>query len=405
MAKINDVIKTLSEEELDLLNSDPRMLSDFKKKYGIDAPKRQQSKGPGIMETIKTRSGLDLSPQSTLARLPELASKGFEKAGQFATEELGRQQVNPNVSAAVGTAISMAPEMAMTGIDPTSKVRFPKSAVGFARRSLGFQKRHLMTPFARNQAAEAAKMALAENIIPLSGNPELMASRAESVAQKAGEKLGEMRKSAGPQKLDKVFDSLEALRNRLTKGRTGGEWDQINKRINNAQETILGLSDEGTATLTDLTEAKNRLSDTVNWLSDKASQGDTKKIANSIERGIEEILGSAGKDVTKYRSLKKTYGASKNALRALQNELAGQEGNMAASLPSQVVAAGQLATGSPLKAAATLGIVEALKRRGAGISAKLLTDAANPSFAPGSPALAMLALQRLARVRERSKKK
>lgn len=43
-----------------------------------------------------------------------MVKKPFEKAGEFAAEQLGKRQVNPYVSAGIGTAMQMIPDIALT---------------------------------------------------------------------------------------------------------------------------------------------------------------------------------------------------------------------------------------------------------------------------------------------------
>src|SRR6185369_9450437 len=78
---------------------------------------------PGIFDKIgeivkqykDTQMG---SPQDLLEHLDSLVSKGFDKAGQFGAEQLAKEGMNPNASAAVGTVIQLAPELARL-IGPT----------------------------------------------------------------------------------------------------------------------------------------------------------------------------------------------------------------------------------------------------------------------------------------------
>jgi hypothetical protein len=86
-------------------------------------------------------------------------------------------------------------------------------------------------------------------------------------------------------------------------------------------------------------------------------------------------MRSKGIDMAAYGAEKGIYGASRTMQKGLANEVAAQAGNNAVSLPTMVAGAGQLATGNLGGAAATLGIMEALRRRGAGVTARAV-DAA-----------------------------
>jgi hypothetical protein len=59
-------------------------------------------------------------------------------------------------------------------------------------------------------------------------------------------------------------------------------------------------------------------------------------------------------------------------MRTLSKELAANMGNNANSPVSIIVAGQQIATGRPVGALSTIGLLEGIKRRGAGITANLL---------------------------------
>jgi hypothetical protein len=188
---------------------------------------------------------------------------------------------------------------------------------------------------------------------------------------RAGQALGSMREAAGQNTIDPVFDSLEAARQRATSGMRGGAWDAVHRKFDEAQETLMGLLNDGPeVALSKVEQAKKLLSNTVNWIADNVSQDTAKKISGAIESGVESIMRSKGIDMAEYAAQKGLYGASKTMQKGLANEVAAQAGNNAVSLPTMVAGAGQLATGNPVGAAATLGIIEALRRRGAGVGAR-----------------------------------
>lgn len=260
-----------------------------------------------------------------------------------------------------------------------------QAAQGMARRALGFQKRLLTTPFARGKAAQAAQTALEEGVI--SGNPSSMMQKANELSNVAGQKLGAMRQAAGPTVVDPIFDALETAKAGITKGRTGGVWDVANKRIDDAQETLLGLVNKGDkVSLNDVIEAKTRLGKSINWLNDNAAQSDTKAIVQTIEKAVEDVLGKKGGDVKAYRNLKRLYGDAELMKKGLSNEVAGDQGRDLVSLGTKVIGAG-IGGGNPLTGAAAAGAAELLKRRGAGMSAKLAYDLATKGSATGTAAL------------------
>lgn len=350
--------------------------------------KTQPKQEPGFMD--KAKSGFDAitsnpafqavqsaNPISVAKKVYDTGVSAFDKGGTMAAEKLGEMGVNPNVSAGVGTAIAMAPDLASAvvpgGPGLKGSAALESGAQGFARRALGFSKRQLGTPFAREQANQAAKVALDEGVLPLLGNRDVMAQRAIALKDKAGNELGNIRDSAGPQPVDDVFNNLEALREQVVKGRTGGVWDDINNRINKAQESILGLLNRnGKVPLADIEETKKAISDTVNYASDKASQKGTKRIVSAIENGVEQTLSKNGADMTAYKSAKTKYGAAKNMLSAIDNASSAERGNNLIGPTAAISGIAQAAAGNPGAAAAQLGIIELLKRRGSSGVANLL---------------------------------
>ena len=89
---------------------------------------------------------------------------------------------------------------------------------------------------------------------------------------------------------------------------------------------------------------------------------------------MEDIMKQSGADMKKYQSAKKLYGNTANMMKALNNELSSQGGNMAVSLPAIIAAGGELATGNVPGALATAGMGEFIKRRGAGITASQIQN-------------------------------
>ena len=315
-------------------------------------------------------------PAAMLAKIPETAHKIASRGGDILQSEMQMRGTNPTLARAANIAVSYSPDvMSMVASPIPSQGTAENIAIPAARRALGFSKRMLNTPQSRNAANTAARVALEENVIPFSGSTDEMALRAQKLATDSGYKIGQLRDSVGPVGTDEVVSSLESLRDKLTKGRVGGEWDKIHARIDNAVDTVKALGTAGgDTTLNELADAKKRIADSVNWLADNTSQRDTKKIVASIENGINDIFRSKGGDLPAYGQAKRQYGAAMSMKKAIDNEQAGQQGNNLFSLPTVIAASGELAGGSPTKALATLGIVEKLKRSRYGISANVLNN-------------------------------
>jgi hypothetical protein len=123
MADINQIIDTLSDEELELLNSDPEMLAAFKAKYSTE-PSRNPAPPP---------TSAMVSP---MAALGEATQRGFDAAGEKIATTLSGGiglertalpppfnvlpkvdptgfKTPPEVAAAIGTGVQMAPDIAM----------------------------------------------------------------------------------------------------------------------------------------------------------------------------------------------------------------------------------------------------------------------------------------------------
>ena len=313
------------------------------------------------------------SPQDLLGRADSLVRRGANKAGEFVAEEAGRSGVNPTVAAGMGTFMQMTPDIMETAVTPSSAIEGPKNILRpisrpLAQRALGLTKRFLNTPFARGKAAQAADVALDQKIIPALGSPKVAMERAVDLQERSGQALGSIREAAGNNPIDPVFDSLEAARRRATGGLRGGAWDSVHRKFDEAQETLMALLNDGPdVALSKVEQAKKLLSNTVNWIADNVSQDTAKQISGAIENGVESIMRSKGIDMTAYAAQKGLYGASKTMQKGLANEVAAQAGNNAVSLPTMVAGAGQLATGNVSGAMATVGAVEALRRRGGSI--------------------------------------
>lgn len=349
----------------------------------IGGPLSLPTQGQGVINEAFNRVGEKIATG--------LAEKGFNPAPLGAIPR--PIKVNPILSAAAGTAISMTPDIVSSVASPIAEVPIaPNTAVGPARRALGFSKRFLQTPFARREATSAAATALKEGIIPGAGNPDVMMERAQNLRMKTGKALGDIRSSVGKQPIDDVLSGLSKLKEEMTGGATTGIQGKKLAQIQMAEDTLNNLISKGKEVgLNDVIQAKNDIGQTINWLADNATQKTHKGIVKSIEDSVSKILGKSGTDLGVYNGLKKTYGASKSMIKALNNEISAQQGNMGLSLPTHMIAAGKLASGNALGALETAGLWELLKRRGAGITASTLNKARVPT---GAAALLLNASRR-----------
>lgn len=359
-------------------------------------------------------SGMNFSPAGLINTGVKAVQAGAKKLGEFGTEDLKRRGYPSPIPQIVGGVVKYSPDILMM-MAPPAEANAAKEVPALARslgsRALGAQKRFLMTPFAEGKAAQAAEVALQNDVIPLSGNPITAMKNANALASKSGSKLGEIRESVGPQPIDNFINALDEYKAKRLAGAKGGVWDKIAGKIEEAKDTIKGIVAKDTVSATPektidtgilnasgkpvlrtiaakpgytpptslekIALAKKELSDTVNWMADNASQKEAKTLNKVIERASEKTLAEAGGDLKGYKGAKRIYGAAQQMKKTLQNEVAGQKGNIIPSVTGTVAAAGQLAAGNPLAAAAELGAVELLKRRGAGMAARGITDLAN----------------------------
>lgn len=370
-------LASLTDEEADILNSDPDLLNRFRIKHGLGAP--EQPKPSLDINQIKQASGYDLSPMGLLSMGFEKAQQGANRIGEFAAEELGRRQIPAPISAGIGTALSMTPDLLMMAAQPTPAAnapkRIPSLAIEAERRALGFKVPELKTEFARGQAAKAAKVALEKGVTSATGSPTVMFRKATDLAAKSGQQLGEIRESVGPQPLKPILSALDDYQAVRLKGATGGKWDSVIRKIEDAKETVKGLVPKGAeekVSLKRIAEAKKEIADSVNWMADNVSQRDAKGLAMAIEKGATQALAEAGGDVKTYKALKPIYSAAKTMLKGLNREIATQEGNRAIGLPALVAGA----SGGPATALKITGW-ELLNRRGAGVAASELMGLAN----------------------------
>lgn len=367
------------------LDEEPRRASKirFLDEVVDESPKKQFGLSDAI-DYAKDRSGYNTSPIGLLDKGYEYAQKGANKLGEFTAEGMGELGYDPRIAGVIGTIVAMTPDI-LTSMGPASPMAgsrlnpdIGKSAIGLSQRALGFTKRLLKTPNARRQAQTAAKVALEEGIIPALGSPEVMLSRAEKLANTSGKAIGEsLKKTTG--NLSEVFDDLESLRTELTEGGLKeGLYKSTNDRINSIQETVIELVDRGEdVSGSTLTKLKNKLASKLNYFSDLESQVENKaivrRVANKIREFVKDI--STPEEYAEFLKNQRRFSAAETMKVGLNNEISSQSGNSPVSLLSIIPAAAQIGVGRPVGAAATLGAVEALKRRGTGIGANLLNKA------------------------------
>lgn len=402
--------------------TDPALIAELE-----GAPAAAYSPVDAATEFVRKASGI--SPIGVGMKLNEMATIGFNKAGERAAELLAGGvtpkvdprlpfplnvlpqstpgsglRTSPEVAAGVGTALQMAPDILSTALSPTSKASkapgaLTKSAEEMTRRGLGYSKRQLSNDFSRKMADEAAKIALKRKILPASGNPKVAMENVEQLLSKSGSQMGRILE--GESTKFNVREAVEAL-DKLRPAGKGGRFDSLHKQIDDAVDTLKGLgSDE--ITYKQANEVRKLLQDSVNYSSDKASQTLAKKIAGTVKDTVDSSFSRVSKRGGSLLRAKKNYSAGKSMKDALSNRISSEDGNNLFTPTSTLLGGMQLASGNVSGAAATLGMIELLKRRGNSALSRLLSASDFASGIAGTQAGPATAL--LARLASRTKER
>ena len=158
------------------------------------------------------------SPMNVLTKTgPDLVNKGFDAVGAKANEFLGSKGVNPNISAAVGTAIDLIPEAAEASFGAIPGKRALVKAAG--ETVIGKAIRYTGDKEAEALAVKAAEMPIAQTAIR--EGKEVVKSAAGKAIGKAEEALGIAQKDTStaarraaintPEKITKFADRAEKL--------------------------------------------------------------------------------------------------------------------------------------------------------------------------------------------------
>lgn len=142
------------------------------------------------------------------------------------------------------------------------------------------------------------------------------------------------------------------------------------------------VDDIGSPGLTiSLTEAKTRLKPGIGRAWDTPPTGRAVQFMRKAERFLENMIGKRVADIggkkasSLYRNANRLYGNTETALNTLLKQNAREMGNALPSVRAVVGASGALAGGAGLpQAATTLGLGEAMIRRGAGVGANIANE-------------------------------
>lgn len=119
MSNIDDVINTLSSDELDTLNSDPQLLADFKKKYSDPAPQSKGMLGQAWEDLKvpeeKSREGLNMIVNAGVRGQNWLANKTGLPIGTEPTGNMARDMA-ANTPRMIGESVAqVAPSFVSRG--------------------------------------------------------------------------------------------------------------------------------------------------------------------------------------------------------------------------------------------------------------------------------------------------
>lgn len=357
----------------------------------------------------KTASGVS----NILSRTKEAFQPNFkprnivEKAGAFVGENAPVVAATAASPLLAGPLAFMAQQAGETGkVSPVPLAASAGSKIvssgakgayqDLGRRSLGYTKRFLKNEPMVNQANTTVETLLKEKKFP-TGNPEDMVVQLSDTLESSGKAIGARLKKLGQEgnftTVEELTAPLEGLRprDRLT-GRplTGGQWDEINRKIDNAVDTIRGgrnpeyKSKPGTNAYAlermgnppqislsweDANVTKGKLQELANYNSNKNATLLDKAIAGvfreTLDKSLERVSSAAG-DLgghVEFLKQKKIYGAASNAMDPVFNRLSSELGNKGISLTDWILGSGQIAAGNPLMALATVGAKKIIENK------------------------------------------
>lgn len=329
------------------------------------------------------RRSSEFSPQGLILKGEKLVRSGFDRAGEVTAETFAKQGIDPRISAMAGTAVQMYPDIVeqsmvpglTEGMGKSPRRLLRKMARPASRRALGLTKQHLKTQFARGKAQQAADIASEQDIFSITGSPDKALRKVEGLKQSTGQRIGKILKDTSV-KLDDAVNDLQSLKSQMTMGTEGGIFKSVGGAVDDVIATVRQLAKGGELSAKTLSEVRKRISKSINFLSDLASQADNKALQGEIKNIIRKSVQAVQSPEVARRFIgdNKLYESYQLMIKGLNNELAAQMGNRAIGLDTAVLGAGQLATGSPGQAMGALGLLETLKRRGAGASSRILNE-------------------------------
>lgn len=267
-------------------------------------------------------------------------------------------------------------------------------ATNMARRALGYTKSFFKNPEDFQRAQEVAQEMLKQTVKdPMTGktvnvftpSTQSMLQRAEILSEQAGKKIGTIldKLDEAGVRSSNLDDLVNDVVTQLSPGKTGGVYDKTRAIVKEVVDTINAHADDldeaGNLTFKSAQQLKQTLKEIAGFNKEtdaakahifRRAYGIVREAIDNSVGNAEKVLGSKGTNILKeYIESKGIYGKAEEALGALTNKLGTELGNNLAGLRETIIAAGQLAKGNVLAAAAAGGS-KTFTQRGAALAAK-----------------------------------
>lgn len=303
---------------------------------------------------------------SALDSIAELGKKGpISVAKDFFSKSPATQEVAvTGAAAAAGEGLMGLATKGASALAPKSARR----ALGITKGTMNNTKSFRESLRLQARAEKAGESMLEEGAIPLLGGAEKTKTNVMKVLNKAGSEMNAVRDSLKGKTINvddlggKILDEI--------KTDFPGQ-NKVGLEILNDLEAVRGKVD-----INKLQELKSRFAK-LGYV-DRTVGTDAslayRKAADTLDRYMNDFIeANASKEAAvRFQSAKKLYGDASFAMKGVSQEIAAQLGNNLFSLPSYILAGAELAGGNPLKAASTVGIIQALRNRGSAVTANAL---------------------------------
>ena len=331
-------------------------------------------------------------------RMADRALMGKPAAGPVSAPFVGELPQIPFVGKPASNLIQQGAMGAATEL-PGAALSFlgPKKDL-WAAKALGATKRFLNTEKKMKLAEEVGRTMAEQGVITKTSSPETMLAGVNDIEQKSGKFISDFLDNQSA-KFDakRITTALEELRPKNDSGKilSGGHWDVINSRIDNAIQTVKGhavkgkklvmgpdkaLSMKDTETLGDISfkeanQIKSMFQDDTNWFGRTAKDVADKMIAGVARREIDSQLDNValagGELKADFIKNKKLYGHAQTAKDYLMNRISSDIGNKKIGLTDWIALTSGLASGNPIGALATYAGKNVAEKYGANLMATM----------------------------------